>query len=220
MDVRGVLTALTLEQEQAAIPSVAENVHRFRWWIFAYLMLTSGAGVAAGFATGRLVVNGKLRGLTQHGWVYDLTVADNLTVAYVVTHIREGDRVLMYQGFLRGFALQRDGRFSYVVLTDVLRGYLRLGERPVTRSHDELRPIGASGLAMRSHAGQKARYSRRERSYFVIEGEDIANAVFDRLEFDLKAASPAEFHKIVERERARLESEGVAADTGEPGRST
>lgn len=76
----------------------------------------------------------RLRFLAQHPWVYRLAIkpeqsGDAFTFAYLLTHVRQDDRVLLYRGVLRDFALARDGRFSYVVLTGPQRGYLRRGYR-------------------------------------------------------------------------------------------
>lgn len=182
---------------------IAEELQTYRWWIFGYVIGTAAMGVLAGSAVGKLVVAGPLRRLAQHTWIYDLSVGDNFTVAYVLTHVRQDDRILMYQGFLKSFALRRDGKFSYIVLTDARRGYMRLGEFPTTSSRDAWRAIGGSGLSISSSVEKN--YKRRDRSYFIIEGEDVANAVFDRLAFDYTAAAK-DMVALVQRIRSELKT--------------
>ena len=200
--------------------AVARELEAYRWWIFGYVMSTAAAGVLAGFAVGKLVVTGFLRRLAQHTWIYDLSVGDNFTVAYVLTHVRQDDRILMYQGFLKSFALRRDGKFSYIVLTDARRGYMHLGEVPTTSQRDAWKSIGGSGLSI--SASFERNYKRRDRSYFIIEGEDIANAVFDRLAFDYTAAAK-DMVALVKRLRSELlttRPTAPGADTTEPPRET
>ena len=184
-----LLDAVSVDRSTTGATTIADNLHQYRWWILTYVLGSAGLGVAAGYVTGRFAIAGSLRGLTQHGWVYDLSVGDNLTVAYVLTHIRHDDRVLLYQGFLKSFGLQKDGRFAYIILTDAVRGYMRLSpDGPQTGVQNEWKPIGKSGISVPAGSDMQRKYSRRERSYFVVEGEDIANAVFDRLAFDFKGA--------------------------------
>ena len=185
IDLRVVIETLSAERpDGSAARRLAANLASHWGWIFSYVLGTATLGVIAGWCTGRLVVKGRLRGLTQHTWVYDLSVGDNFTIAYVMTHVKHDNRVLMYQGFLKGFGLQRDGRFSYIVLTDVVRGYMHLGEDcPVTSETTSWRKIGQTPTSVGPLSSTRTN-ARRERSYFVIEGEDIGNVVFDRLVFD------------------------------------
>lgn len=198
-----LLDAVNVDRNEGTATAIAQNLHQYRWWILAYVLASAGLGVGTGYTTGRLAVAGRLRGLTQHGWVYELSVGDNLTVAYVLTHIRQDDRVLMYQGFLKSFGLQKDGRFAYIILTDAVRGYMQLGpDGPQTRGQHAWKPIGQSGVGIPAGSEMRRKYSRRERSYFVVEGEDIANAVFDRLGFDFKGAIK-DVDAQIERARAQ-----------------
>ncbi len=203
IDVEGVLRILTLDRlDGAAAHQTALTISRYWPWIFVYILAAAAVGVLAGWLVGRLIVARRLRGLTQHTWVYDLSVGDNFTVGYVMTNVRQDDRILMYQGFLKAFGLQKDGRFAYIVLTDAARGYMKLGEgAPTTSDPQHWHRIGetpaSTGPVIRSRLG-----AQRERSYFVIEGEDIANVVFDRLVFD---------YNVRVRELTRIINEAMAA---------
>ena len=169
--------------------------------IFAYVLATAALGSALGALYGWLVVTRRFQRLTKHPWVYDLSV-DGLTYAHVVTHVRHEERVLMYKGFLHAFGLQQDGRFSYIVLRDAMRLYMTLSTpAPETSAGPGERRIGNSGDAVHDPAelGQR---KRRSRSYFVIEGEDIANVVFDRLAVDATALPAARSARFSRREAA------------------
>lgn len=215
-----------------AIERAATNVRSHRWWIFGYQLFAQLLGIGLGWMTGWIAMRLRMKSLMQHTWIYDLSVDDNLTVAYVMTHIRQDDRILMYQGFLRSFALQRDGRFSYIVLTDAARGYMRLGEdAPTTSGVNEWQTIGGTSEPRAGPLATRMLQSRREKTVFVIEGEDIANAVFDRLAVDIPASvaylSPieaklqAEFDKmvrdIVEAEYEASRHPPTDASSGGPG---
>lgn len=194
-----LLLSLTLENHPTAISTLAALLREYATWIFSYVLATCGLGVLSGYITGKLAIKGWLRGLTQHTWIYDLSVSDNFTIAYVLTHVRHEDHILMYQGFLKAFGLQRDGRFSYVVLTDVMRGYMyMMSQKPSTSPKDAWQPIGASGVMIPGLGAAEKTYRRKDRSYLVIEGEDIANIVFDRLEFDYESAAN-DFEALIQR---------------------
>lgn len=165
---------------------VSRKIAKYRWSIFSYVLATSAGGVLLGALYGMVVSKGKFRGLSRHPWVYDLSV-DGLTYAYILTHVRHEERVLMYKGFLRAFGLQADGRFSYIVLTDVTRMYMTLGEHgSETSGTGGQKVIGASTSGQVVLPTEPTMPRKRRHSAFVIEGEDIANAVFDVLETPAK----------------------------------
>jgi hypothetical protein len=56
-------------------------------WILAYLLTTATLGVWLGWAVGARIVRGGLRFLTQHRWVYHLSIGDHLTTAWVMTNL-------------------------------------------------------------------------------------------------------------------------------------
>lgn len=191
---------------------VGEALRANRWWILSYLGFTCGIGVALGALYGWLVSTGRWQPLTRHAWVYDLSI-DGLTYAYVLTHIQKDDRILMYRGFLRAFALQHDGRFAYIVLRDVSRMYLRLDDTaPETSVAPDHRMIGRTTGDAMSDPSDGAASRRRVRSYFIVEGEDIANVVFDKLDIERRSVSSAEFSELVRRETSAL---GLTMSTAE-----
>lgn len=180
-----VLSAIALDSSRGpqVIQSVARSLEEDPVWIFLYVLLAGVLGTAAGWATGLSVVNGRFRFLAQHRWVYDLKVEDQdvLTVAYVLTKVNHQGRHLVYRGFLKAFGLQRDGRFSYLLLTNVVRYYLVLEETaPVTTSPRDWIVVGRGAEYDRELPGTGRPGRKRDLSYFAIEGEDISNVIFDR----------------------------------------
>jgi hypothetical protein len=144
-------------------------------WILAYVLGTCALGFSMGLLVAYFVVNGHLRNVARHGWIYDLLAADTnggLIHAFVLTHIREANRVLTYRGYLRDFYFSPDGRIAYLVLKTCRRYYLVLDEQsPRTSDPKDWKTIGAT------HGPDSP--MQRHWSYFMIEGEDIANVVFD-----------------------------------------
>lgn len=181
IDMGLFLRALTLDKpENRFLPIVADSIAENRSWILAYIALSSVFGAGLGWLTGSGAVAGQLPFLTQHRWAYRLSVGDKLTTAWVLTGIQAGDRVLMYRGFLHAFHLKRDGTFSYVVLEHVRRGFLELGaEGPAASKGGKWPSMGQSTRAAdtRELAASRRHY---DETLFAIEGEDIANIVFDR----------------------------------------
>lgn len=203
-----LFSSLNFDRNPGLGASLAKLIERNAPWIFAYVTIACSLGTFFGYLTGKMVIRGWPKGLTQHTWIYDLTVKDNFTIAYVLTGVQHDDHVLMYQGFLEAFGLQKDGRFSYVVLRNVLRGYMHLSSpKPSTSPKNQWQPIGASGVLLTNVEGQEVKYRRKDRTYLMIEGEDIANIVFDRLEFDVEAASE-DFDALI----ARITAEGRAGE--------
>jgi hypothetical protein len=149
---------------------------QFRHWIFAYVLSTSGFGYFAGARIGKRIVNGGIRILTRHAWIYDLLKRDTTSgplLAFVLTNVREGNRFLMYRGFLRDFYFAPDGRIAYLVLKDCRRYYLVLDtDSPKTSDPATWKTIGETNLF-------DMKKTDRQWSYLMIEGEDIANVVFD-----------------------------------------
>lgn len=193
VNVEMFLRALTLEKgDTALIRRVADNISDNRFWIGLYIAVSALIGFALGWCTGHLIIRGKLGFLVQHRWAYKLSV-DKLTTAWVMTHVREGPRVLAYRGFLRYFHLKRDGTFSYVVLENVRRGYIELADDGPRASDSGSWPVMGQSTRLRDRLEQRSEGRRYEESLFAIEGEDIANIVFDRYEvaFDIRMSAGA-----------------------------
>ncbi len=179
VDTLILLAAFQLQgaEDHVSLHALAQNLTVNSSRILLYLGVSSAAGLLVGWFAGTQVLHGRLRFLAQHPWVYRLAIkpeqsGDAFTFAYLLTHVRAEDRVLLYRGVLRDFALARDGRFSYVVLTGPQRGYLRLLEQKSAVSIDE-RPIGMTTVSGNRDANDDSRL-------LVVEGEDIANVVFER----------------------------------------
>jgi hypothetical protein len=171
-----------------------------------------GAATAMGWVTGRGLGNWLIQNespvLGRHSWVYWLTRRD--TIAWVLTNVRQEERVLLYKGILEQFALKKDGTFAYVVLTSVEKGYLRL---------DPDGPKGPTSEGLRGFTGESFRGAapdlRRPLRKLAIEGEDIANMLFEqshRLAWDrIDLAERLQRLHMAEHEVAR------GADAADPG---
>lgn len=155
-------------------------------WIFAYIVGTSSAGYLLGKAGATALLHGWFRGFAKHKWVYSLVAVDRQggpVHAFVLTDIRQDDRILMYRGFLKEFYVGPDGRIAYLVLTESLIFYMVLSkDRPATSPVSEWRPISpATSIEPWEPPGLTSLKPRSERllSYLVIEGADIENVSFD-----------------------------------------
>lgn len=216
-----------LHPDQRQFPATSAMLREFRWWIMLYMLWASFVGFAAGGLYGYGVATGRFRRLTRHPWVYELGT-DGLTYAYVLTNIQHEDRILMYKGFLVSFGLQQDGRFSYIILRDITRYYMILGEPgPVTSALAHQKVIGSNSAdTITDPTGVKQ--MKKVQSHFIIEGEDVANVVFDQLAIDAKPMSMSEFRQFVrdlEKEidlaldEQRAEAVGAATALGLPSES-
>lgn len=172
------LSTFSPDLKKGASPSVlAQNMGENRWWILAYFLGISGFGLVIGLGTGKLIVTGPFRFLAKHSWIYDLVDPDDssFTLAYVLTNVRTDNRILMYRGYLQEYCFTPDGKISYLVLMGCSRYYLKLeSKKPVTTAAKDWLVVG------KSSDGLMADGSEKQWSFMVIEGEDIANVVFDR----------------------------------------
>lgn len=191
---------IQLDTSPASTIQTSRMFEEFRWWIFIYVMGTSASGMGLGALYGWLIATRRIRRFSKHNWIFDLSV-DGLTYAYVLSHIRENSNILMYKGFLRAFGLQQDGKFSYIVLSDVTRMYMTLSSDDSRTSAAHLqRVIGASSPGEVVLPTEPTKPKKRKQSLFVIEGEDIANAVFDVLATEAKPLKPDAFRSLVMEE--------------------
>jgi hypothetical protein len=172
---------------QPSLEAVGEVTHWLsvnRWSIVGYVLATGTIGLLGGVLTGWLVVNGNLRFLAQHTWVYSLLLKEpegkgagtqEWTTAYILTTIRQEDRIVLYRGYLKAFGIKSDGTFSYLVLAQPVRLYMTLSaDKPATSPKDQWHTISTSGfggLASPLPAGM---------AYLHVDGSQIANAMFDR----------------------------------------
>jgi hypothetical protein len=190
-----ILQAVTLESLRTssagatALMDVAKNFETFATWIIMYALLTCTLGTAMGWFSGWMVVSGRWRFLSRHPWVYSLRLQGNLTIAYVMSDVQCDHRVLMYQGFLQSFGLRSDGRFSYVILSDPVRYYMLLeSDAPRTTSKNKWLAIGAGEPGTRSLSSKlEVDGAHRISTFLALEGDNIANVVFERFEIERSA---------------------------------
>lgn len=159
--------------------------------ISLYFLATGALGMLVGYSIGRLIIAGPLRSLALHGWVYELqsTEAAGITFAYVLTTVQDGKYVLMYKGVLDQLHIGPDGAISYLTIEQSSRYYLLLeGNSPLTTADDLHALVGVA--AARQPSGTS-------RQFLLIEGENIANVVFETYEID-----PASIPKLEEAVRA------------------
>lgn len=177
------ITGLTIADRLAALPlnrdavSGAGTAAAFGHAKYAlvYTIVLTSAGYLAGRFAGWLVVRGPLRFLARHRWIYDLVQARRASrgfvVAYVLSHVKEGDRIVMYRGHLEEFYFGPDGLIAYLVLKNCYRYYMILGEDfPQTTRNRSMQPL----LPDKHNADTMDAY------YMVVEGKEIANVVFER----------------------------------------
>lgn len=202
-DLTHFLALLALDMSSAEVRVAADEVMKNSVMVLFYLALTCLLGFKLGRIAAARILSGEGRWFGQHAWTYDLVVGrdDRLTYAYVLTHIRDGKLILMYEGTLHSFGLQKDGRFSYIVLTQVHRSYMKLEEAgPTTSRIAERKRIGgsvAATTAVSLGGGKEAQGTSVK--YFVIEGEDIANAYFEQVRVTDKDLSLEQLREIIAR---------------------
>jgi hypothetical protein len=221
VDLKRVIDAVVADKASGnASSEIAANLTAFRWSVSSYLLVACAGGVATGWLVGTQTVAGKLSALARHTWIYDLKTGEenSVTVAYVMTHVTHQERVLMYRGFLKAFGLQQDGRFSYLVLTEAVRYYMHLDPaRPRTTRKNLWLQIGErSGSITLSDLHEAS----RDASYFVIEGEDIANAVFDRFTLSDDRIDLAELFEAAESRYEAVEDPGAESAVNSPAADT
>jgi hypothetical protein len=85
-------------------PQISAMLTAYWGWILLYLLFAALLGAVLGYVVGRTItgtsfVGPYVRGLSQHPWVYNLSVGDNFTIAYVMTNVRHEDRVKLAYTF-------------------------------------------------------------------------------------------------------------------------
>jgi hypothetical protein len=214
-----VLQAVTLESLRTngagttALLDVAKNFETFATWIIGYALITCALGTGMGWFSGWMVVTGRWRFLSRHPWVYSLRLQGNLTIAYVMSNVQNDDRILMYQGFLKSFGLRSDGRFSYVILSDPVRYYMLLDDdAPHTTAKNKWLAIG-DGRAGTHALGSKLEGdgARRVSTFLALEGDNIANVVFERFEIEKSALrlSTQDFEAVLQAVASELRKSRV-----------
>lgn len=163
---------------------------------------------------------GRLSVLGQHAWVNRLTVGDQYTTAWVLTNIRHEQHILIYRGFVQAAHLRKDGTFAYIVLSGVRKLYLTLTADGAITTSGRSQLVGEKTREVEQNETIEAR-KRFVDSSLVIEGEDIANVMFDRYELSIDTGrfSDKDFEEAVLRVLQQFQAgeEGVVAagDGGE-----
>jgi hypothetical protein len=220
VDIGQFLTALTIEKaEPSSIQSLAESISRYRGAIFGYLLVVAFAGLGAGLLLGKGIIRfRRLAALGQHTWVNRLTVGDQYTLAWVLTNIRQDHLILIYRGFVQAAHLRKDGTFAYIVLTGVRKYYLNLSDSGAVTQPGPNEIVGVKTRALEQKEITDSR-KRFVHSSLVIEGEDIANVMFDRYELNIDPdkISAADFERAVSSVRRQFQVSigGTMASTGE-----
>ena len=180
------------------LAELGENFRRFGGAIFLYVLSTAAASLALGRWTGEAIVRDWLHlgQWARHPWVYGLMVGareDGFTVAYVVTDLRQDERVLLYRGVLAGFGLGHDGRFRYLVLYEPERFYMHLHRSAPTTgpAHAFDEDAALEGLGEWGEPGS-----------FVIDGERVLNAYFKRYLIDVTEAGERELDEALQTAEA------------------
>jgi hypothetical protein len=134
-----------------------------------YLLGTASFGFGLGVVTAVGIVRGWLRFLAKHKWIYDVIDRGRkggIVTAFVMTTTVEDGKVLMYRGRIHEIFLLPDGKISYVILKNCARFYMTFGaEAPTTGKQLEL--------------FQGSDLHRRIWDYLLIDGNNIANILFD-----------------------------------------
>jgi hypothetical protein len=157
--------------DQYPLAELARAMTGHSGWIVSYVLITAAAGFGMGWVVGAQIVGGKLRRFARHGWIYDLIQARRdgaFVYAYVLTHIKHEERLLMYRGFLKDFHVAPDGRIASLVMIECVRFYLRFDAvAPITSEMDDAPGAGDDIVAQGAE------------QWLMIDGEDIANVVFE-----------------------------------------
>jgi hypothetical protein len=138
-------------------------------WLPLYLLYTLVISLLSGAAG---IYVGRHRFVATHKWAYDLDIyrrEQENVLAYIVTNIKEGSRVLMYKGVLLDFYQEQNGTFAYVILGTCSRYFLDMNEPKATT------PPVALFSSIRP----------RVIDYFFVDGKNIANILFDTVDLDL-----------------------------------
>lgn len=155
-------------------------------WVYGLLIEEpDGPGRACRWLVRKAPWTGKLQFIATRVAAAERAV----TLAYALTRTQHDGRILMYRGYLKAFGIRSDGTFTYLVLVQSLRLYLRLEEgQPTTTPRDNWHMISSrqpAGLGPPS-------------PYLFIDGQDLANVLFDRERLP-NPVSTSELRAVVER---------------------
>lgn len=138
-----------------------------------YPVLAGGFGWLAGRWVARLIIQGHLRSLVDHDWIYGLVKESQLSLVdtYALTRVHRDGNYLLYAGILKEFYTGNDGKIAYIVLSNLRR-----------RSFNNL--TGEWMAQFRDFAAAEPRTASGEDSFvpsqgrLILEGPDIENVFF------------------------------------------
>lgn len=166
-----------------------------------YLLITAALGLVLGAFASWLIVSGRLRLFLRHKWIYDVVDHDRrrrIVGVFVMTTTILDDKALMYRGRLYDISLGPEGKIAYVTLKNCSRFFMG-----VNGGVPELGPM------VDLFEGQDA-YSRVW-DYLLIDGDNIANILFDPSAESLDLTEPG-FEALQKTEQeARARQAGLAA---------
>jgi hypothetical protein len=133
-----------------------------------YLLTTAAIGFGLGWLAAWKILTGGLRFLALHKWIYDVIQAsrnNRIVTAYVMTNLVSDNKALMYRGRIHEIFLDNDGTISYIILKNCSKFYTSFDLDGLTTSK------------------QRSLFEEQDEDriwdYLFIEGENIANVLFD-----------------------------------------
>ncbi|MDI4666370.1 hypothetical protein K9U40_18870 [Xanthobacter autotrophicus] len=138
-------------------------------FVALYSIIISIAALLLGWAGAWLVRSGCLGSLSRYPWTNELlNKRGGVVTAYVMTKTEGNNCVLMYKGVLNDFYLNEDGSFSYIVLQNCSRYVMDFNH-------------GAPNVGDQMKLFKEEELLKRRWNYLAIEGDNIANVLFDKI---------------------------------------
>lgn len=185
IDLSVLFALLQFEQaDNVSLSRISDTLQNNLVWILLYSIFSVAIGFYIGVCTSHLILDhGLFHGWLPHRWAIELQVTNKnprLVYAYVMTKIHFQDNILMYYGLVKETYINKDGTLNYIVLDGADRYYIPITpQNPHTQTmeHDQ-----------QSHVGLAQSGSGESANFLVIDGEDIANVVYQV--FDLQPPHP------------------------------
>ncbi|MFO0934154.1 MAG: hypothetical protein U1E39_15810 [Planctomycetota bacterium] len=181
---------------------IAQNVTQHAPLLTFYVLVSAGLGLGIGASTARWGMR-YLGRFLRHSWVQDCTPSaakSEITYAHVLTKVRSDGRALAYRGILTHFGLTDDGKFSYVLLRNPRRFYIKLGEKAEVTPDSQV--IGSTRLQDERH----------DRDLLHVAGDSIENVVLVPRPLPASSNPPrsvAEWEQFVKRVVSEMPQAGV-----------
>lgn len=166
-----------------------------------YILGSGAVGWYLGKQLSVLIIEGPLRFMATHKWVYELVKFDGYISAFVMTNTVEDKKVLMYSGYLSEIFLTSDGKIANIVMAECNRYYMNIEDSiPMTGTKTPLFLTRGDTLW----------------NLFVISGENVANALFTLIQpVSLSDADIAKLDQVrSEQEPVSEASPGPAPASG------